>query len=116
MRHTGLLLAHRAKERRSAGLHHAFDGAAAIRRRARLGLAIVNPEIVLEIAQLAIGAAVIATRRAAGRDGVLEHGLDGIDERLRALGWRAGLRRDRGRAPLGRKSCAVERLTDIDVA
>ena len=32
-----------------AGLHDALDGAAAIRRRARLALAIVDAEIVLEI-------------------------------------------------------------------
>ena len=51
------------------------------RRRARLALAIVDAEIVLEIAELAIGPAVIAQRRAAGRDGVVEHRLDRVDQR-----------------------------------
>ena len=67
--------------------------------------------------ELAVGAAVIAQRRAAGRDGVLEHGLDGIDESSpRARLGAPDLRRDRGRAPLGRKPRAMERLADIDVA
>ena len=42
---------------------------------------------MLEIAERAIGAAVVAQRGAAGGDGVLEYRLDGIDQRAaRAFG------------------------------
>src|SRR5262249_56670067 len=111
-----LLLTHRAEERRAAGLHHAPDGAVAARRGARLALAVVDTEVVLEVSELAVGAAVIAQRGAAGLDCRLEHGLDGIDQRLRALVGGARSRRDRGGPPLGRKPGAVERLADVDIA
>ena len=51
-------------------------------RRARLALAVIDAEVVLEIAELAVGAAVVAQRRAAGLDGVLEHRLDRVDQLL----------------------------------
>src|SRR5262249_53025805 len=111
-----LALAHRAKERRPAGLDHAPDGAIAARRRAAFAGAVVDAEIVLEIAELAVGAAMIAQRGAAGGDRVREHGLDGMDQPLRAFVRRPGLGRDRGRAPLGREPRAVERLADVNVA
>jgi hypothetical protein len=57
---SSLALAHRAEKRRSAGLDHAADGALAARRRAAFAGAVVDAEIVLEIAELAVGAAVIA--------------------------------------------------------
>src|SRR6266542_3103326 len=60
-----LALADRAKKRRSAALHHAPDGAFAARRGAAFAGAVVDAEIVLEIAELAVGAAVIAQRGAA---------------------------------------------------
>src|SRR2546427_6504662 len=91
-----LALADRAKKRRSAALHHAPDGAFAARRRAAFAGAVVDAEIVLEIAELAVGAAMIAQRGAAGCDRVREHGLDGVDQPLRALVRRPGLGRDRG--------------------
>src|SRR5262249_30207511 len=84
------LLAHRAKERRAAALPDALDGAVAAARDARLALAVVDPEIVLEQPDLAVGAAMIAERRAAGLDRILEHRLDRVDQPLRALVGRAG--------------------------
>src|SRR5919108_6543622 len=110
---SGLALTDRAEERRSAGLHHPPDRAIAARRRAGFPGAIIDAEIVLEVTELAIGAAVVAQRRAAGRDRLREHGLDGIDQSMRALVRHTGLARDRRRAPLGREPCAVKRLADI---
>src|SRR5262249_52388882 len=78
MRTRRLALAHRTEKRRSAGLHHAPDGAFAARRGAAFAGAVVDAEIVLEVAELAVGAAMIAQRGAAGGDRVREHGLDGI--------------------------------------
>src|SRR6266550_521829 len=112
---SGLALADWAEERRSAALHHPPDDAIAARRRAGFPGTIIDAEIVLEIAKPAVGAAVVAQRRAAGRDRLREHRLDGIDQPLRALVRRTGLGRDRRRAPLGREPCAVERLADIDI-
>src|SRR5262249_44776116 len=111
-----LALAHRAKKRRPAGLHHAPDGALAARRGTAFAGAVVDAEIVLEIAELAVGAAVIAQRGAAGGDRVREHGPDGIDQPVRALVRRPGPARDRRCAPLGREPRAVERLADVNVA
>src|ERR1700674_1006338 len=73
-----LLLAQRAEERRSAGLHNPLDGAAAAAPRARLAGAVVDAEIVLEVAERAVGASMIAQRRAPGLDGGPQHGLDGL--------------------------------------
>src|SRR5262245_24562945 len=111
-----LALADRTKKRRSAGLHHAPDGTGAARRGAAFAGAVVDAEIVLEVAELAVGAAMVAQRGAAGGDRVREHGLDGIDQPLRALVRRPGFARDRGRAPLGREPRAVKRLADVNVA
>src|SRR5262245_58190206 len=111
-----LALAHRAKKRRPAGLHHAPDGALAAPRGAAFAGAVVDAENVLEVAEPAGGAAVIAPARAAGGDRARGHRLDGIDQPLRALVRRPGFARDRGRAPLGREPRAVERLADVNVA
>src|SRR5205814_10281788 len=87
-------LADRTIECRPAGMHRAADDAAVI-PRARLALAVVHREAVLELAELASGADVIAERRAAGGDGRLENVAD---RRRQPLG--------RGRRPagLGRKA------------
>src|ERR1043165_7389109 len=77
-----LFLTHRAEEGRARALHDAFDRALEFRRRAFLAGAIVDPERVLEIAEVAVGLAVIAQRRAAGLDRVVQHRLDGICERI----------------------------------
>src|SRR5215472_18422795 len=55
-----LALTHRAKKRRSAALHHPLDDTVAVVPRAGFPLAVIDAEIVLEIAEIAIGAAVIA--------------------------------------------------------
>ena len=51
------LLACRTIKRRAAVLHDALDGAVAARRPARLAFAIVDAEVMLEHAELAVGAA-----------------------------------------------------------
>src|SRR5690348_5346737 len=91
-----LFLANRAEEGRASGLDDAANRAAAAARRARPSGAVVDAEIVLEIAELAIGAAMIAQRRAAGLDGVVEHVADGRDQRSRA-GRRFSASRRHGR-------------------
>ena len=86
------------------------------RGRAFFALAVVDPEIVLEIAERAVGAAMIAQRRAAGLDRVVEHRLDGVDQRARRA---RSARRDGRRwwrLALRRQQCAMQRLADIDVA
>src|SRR5665647_3482413 len=77
-----LLLAAWAIERRAGILHDAFD--LALAGRAWRALAVIDQEIVLEVAERAVGPAVVAQRRAAGLDGVMQHRLDGIDQRDRA--------------------------------
>ncbi len=47
---------------------------------------VVDPEIVLEQPELAIGATMIAQRRAARSDGVAQHVPDGVDQPLSACG------------------------------
>ena len=78
-------LAHRAEERRARALHDALDGAAATGRDAFLAGAVVDAERVLEIAEVAVGLAVIAQRGAAGTNRVVQHRLDGIGERVGAI-------------------------------
>src|SRR5258708_39437829 len=95
-----LLLTHRTEKRRPPILHDPLDLAATFRRNARFALAVIDAEMVLEIAKLAIGPAVIAQRGSARLDGVIEHRLDGVNQ-PRRLGVRGpGARRDGGRAPL----------------
>src|SRR5205823_3402484 len=110
------LLADRAEERRSQSLDDPPDRAVAAARRAALAGAIVDAEIVLETAELAVSATMIAQRRAARLDGLAEHRLDRVDERVRALVRCAVARRDRRRLALGRQMRAVQRFTDVDVA
>ena len=63
------------------------------RRRARLALAVVDAEMMLEHAEFAVGEPVIAQRRAAGLDRIVEHRLDAVDQPLGALVRRAASRR-----------------------
>src|SRR5439155_22674492 len=111
-----LFLAHRTKKRRTPGLHDAPHGALAARRYARLALAVVDAEVVLEQPKLAVGAGVVAQRGAAGLDRVIEHRLDARDQPLGALVRCAGARGDGRGLPPGREPRAVQRLADIDVA
>ena len=55
-----LLLADGTEKGRAAGLHNAFDDAFAAGRRAGFPLAVVDAEIMLEIAERAVGAAMVA--------------------------------------------------------
>src|SRR5262249_2465847 len=111
-----LALTHRAKKCGSAALHHPLDGTVAVAPWAGFALAVMAAEIGVEIAGLAAGAGVIAQRRAACRDRLGEHGLDGIDQRLRALVRCAGLARDGRGAALGREARAMQRLADVYIA
>ena len=112
----GLFLADRAEEGGASVLHDAAHGAVAARRRAGLTLAVVDPEMMLEIAEIAVGAAVIAQRRTAGLDGVVEHGLDGIDESVGARIGGAAARRDGRGLAARRQPRPVQRLACIDIA
>src|SRR5215510_4132660 len=103
-----LALAHRTEERRATSLHHALDGAAAARRRAMLAFAVVDAEIVLEHAKLAVGLLMIPQRGAAG--------LDRLDQPLGALVGRARTRRNGRSTALGRKPRPMQRLAHVDVA
>src|SRR5216683_2833101 len=109
-----LPLTHWTQKRRPPVLHDPLNLATASRRNARFALAVIDAEMVLEIAKLAIGLAVIAQRRSAGLDGVVEHRLDGVDQRRR-LGVRgAGACRNGGGAPLRRQPRPVQGLARID--
>src|SRR5207253_7891609 len=94
------LLAGRAKEGRASGLDDALDPAFAAGGRAGLSLAVVDAEIVLKQAEFAVGALVVAQRRAAGLDRLRQHGLDPFDEPHRALVRRP--RAHRRRTQIGR--------------
>src|SRR5688572_24727162 len=48
-----------------------------------LSLAVIDQEIVLEVAERAVGAAMIPQGRAARLDGVVEHHLDGVHQLAR---------------------------------
>src|SRR5258707_915568 len=111
-----LLLTHRTEKRRPPVLHDPLDLAAASRRNALFALAVIDAEMVLEIAKLAIGPAVIAQRRSAGLYGVIEHRLDGVNQRRRRGVRGAGARRNGGGAPLRRQPRPVQGLARIDVA
>ena len=54
-------------------MHDPSHETLAARRRARRTFAIIDPKIVLEIAELAIGLAMVAQRRAAGLDRRVQH-------------------------------------------
>src|SRR5215472_18154134 len=71
------LLAFRAPEGRPPVLGEALDHAAAA---ACLAFAVIHQKVVLEIAELAIGLAMVAQRRAAGLDRLVQHGMDRIDQ------------------------------------
>src|SRR5689334_6498882 len=110
------LLALRAPERRTAVLVEAADGAAAARRPAFFALAVVDLERVLEVAKLARGLAMVAQRRAAGLDRLVQHRVDLFHQPPRVIGSLALLGRERcGQTPR-RQMRAIERLADIDVA
>jgi hypothetical protein len=61
---------------------------------------VIDPEIVLEHAELAVGAAMVAQRRAAGLDGLVEHRLDRVNQPFRPVVRCSGPGRDRRGAAL----------------
>src|SRR5262245_51650300 len=72
----GLLLTHWAEERGTSALHDAADRTGAARRHTLLTFAVVDAEVMLEVSELARGLAVVAQRRAALLDGIVEYRLD----------------------------------------
>src|SRR4051812_34941226 len=74
-----LFLTARAIEGRAPVLHDALHRALAA-VAAGFALAVVDAEIVLEHAKLAIGALVVAQGRAARFDRILQHRLDRLDQ------------------------------------
>jgi len=84
--------------------------------RARLALAVINPEIVLEISEGAIGAPMIAQRGSTGLDRIHQHGLDGFDQPFGPLVRSAVPGGDCRGLTLGRKTRAEQGFADIDIA
>src|ERR1043165_3438277 len=106
---TRSLLALRAPEGRAAVLGEALDHAPAT---AFLAFAVVDQEVVLEIAELAIGLAVIAQRRTAGLDPLVQPRMDGLDQTPGVIGRSAlAVGQSRG-LPLRRQMRAIQRLAD----
>ena len=103
----GLSLAFRAVEGRAAALDDAPDRAAA---GARLAFAVIDREVLGEIAELAVGLDEVAQGRAAGRDRLAEHRRD-----RRGQARRAGSRH-LARRPCADRSAPGKRLADIDIA
>src|SRR3979490_1002151 len=74
-----LFLAFRAPERRAPVLGEALDDAATSRGLAFLALAVVDLKRMLEITQFARGLAMVAQRRAAGLDRLIQDRMDRRD-------------------------------------
>src|SRR5438552_1970364 len=103
-----LLLALWAPEGRAAILVEAADGTAAARGLAFLALAVVDLEGMLEIAELARGLAMVAQRRAAGLDRLVQHRVDLLHQPPRVIGSLALFGRERRGQPPRRQMRAVE--------
>src|SRR5690242_10672508 len=84
--------------------------------QASLAFAVIDREIVLEIAELAIGPDVIAQRRTTGGDCRLEHRTDRIGKPVGAIERSSRSARDRARRPVRRQARLPQRLADINVA
>src|SRR3984893_13562989 len=113
---TRLLLALRTPEGRAAVLGKALDDSVAARGLAFFAFAVVDLERVLEIAELARGLAMVAQRRAAGLDRLVQHRVNRGDQPFGVIGRLAlfgGQRRGRSAR---RQMSAKQRLADIDIA
>src|SRR5262249_32511258 len=75
-----LALADRAIEGRTASLGLATHPAAAALLRTRQAAAAVNGKLILKAADLAVGLLIVSQGRAAGADGIAQHGFDGGGE------------------------------------
>src|SRR5882757_2962685 len=80
------LLTFRAPERRAAVLRKAPHDAATAGGLAFLTLAVVDLKGMLEIAEFAGGLAMIAQRRAAGLDRLIQHRVNCIDQTFGVIG------------------------------
>src|SRR5450631_4235932 len=110
------LLTLRAPERRAAVLGKAPNDAATPRGLAFLAFAVINLERVLEITEFAGGLAMVAQRRAAGLDRLIQHRVNGIDQAFGVIGRLSFFCRQ-GRGQSSRRQMRTkQRLTDIDVA
>src|SRR6266702_3167371 len=118
------LLAFRAPERRAAVLGETSHDAATARGLTFLVFAVVDLKGMLEIAEFAGGLAMVAQRRAAGIDRLIQHGVNCIDQTFGVIGrfapgnaleWSGFGRQRRGQSPW-RQMRTKQRLADIDVA
>src|SRR5260370_4107237 len=110
------LLTYGTKERGAAVLRDAPHDAGAAPGRAAPALAAVDAEPVLKAAELAVGAAMVAQRGAAGRYGILEHGLDRRDQAFRMRRRRAGAGPQCRGFAARRAARAGGRFADVHVA
>src|SRR5450631_2771670 len=110
------LLALRTPEGRASVLGEPLDDAAAAVCLAFLAFAVINLDRVLEIAEFAGGLAMVAQRRAAGLDRLIQHRVNGIDQAFGVIGrFSFFCRQGRGQSSR-RQMRTKQRLTDIDVA
>src|SRR6476646_11736616 len=98
-----LFLAFRTPESRAAVLCKPLDDAAAFRGLAFLAFTIVNLKRVLEITKFAGGLAMVAQRRAAGLDGLVEHRVNCRHQPPGVIGGFSLLRRQRRSQPSRRQ-------------
>src|SRR5665213_2137066 len=109
-----LFLAFRAPERRAPVLGESPHDSAAARGLAFFAFAVVDLKRVLEIAEFAGGLAMIAQRRAAGLDGLIEHAVNRRHQPLGMVGRRCLFGCQRGGQPSRRQMRTKQRLADID--
>src|SRR5258708_10753863 len=110
------LLTLRAPERRTSVLGKALHQTTAFRGVAFLALAVVDLKRVLEIAEFTRSLAMIAQRRAAGLDRLVQHRVDSSDETPGMVGRLALSRGQRSGQTTRREMRAEQRLADINVA
>src|SRR5690606_13423745 len=99
-----------------AALHDTADSARTARRAARLLLAVIDGKGMLEVAERAVGANMVAQGRAARLDGVGDHLADRLRQEDEFLLRLARRRHQRSGQPLRREVRSPQRLADIDVA
>src|SRR4029077_11800449 len=103
-------------ESRPSSLDDAAYGSSAAFFGARIALASVDFEAVLKLAERAVSLLIIAKRRAARLDRVVEHRLDARDERFCFRRWLAGFGGKRAGELQRRDAGAEKRLPGLDVA
>src|ERR1700730_9197182 len=111
-----LFLAFRAPKGRAAVLRKAPHDAVTAGSLAFLALAVVDLERMLEIAELAVGLAMIAQRRSASLDGLVQHRVDRRHQAAGVIGRLALFCRERCGQPSRRQMGTKKCLADIDVA